>query len=936
MGKIPSKLLSKMNPYLCGGNGRDENHPWCEENPKPIDLSAYIKAEVDHSGSPEQTPDEVKFCRHFRSSGLADSVKQYSLPEPSGLECSSIANSSKTFQKIDEDCEAVLKKYDYLKTLHRGGLTKLSGMGFFLTAFKKSAPSKPWTAGLNEWRTSTTDGFNFFQSGLRAAGAFLRAWNPHQQQAETENIGVKTTAEQTEEKVESVESTAYQSSQANLSMFFNHVESVEGSLLSFIDATFKTEVGFLSTIDNFDTVSLNEILNHLTWSIIDKNLAHSRFPELLERVNSESTHRAIKEMNDHYSSWATEYILPALKGQLKQLRTAIRDGDEQEIEGYLSEIESVSSDLQLIDDRFGGFTTQFRLMVEYARDIATSASPEDIASLEALNRELKSTKTIEATSVIRNILTATVNIRTLLDARVGDGALNTFFDRVDRLGQSTQSTVEVKPKATASTPLPEPRPESVYDAEIFFAKAKGLSDQIISFLKTVMRNEMTFLAADEHLDIAPLMDIRKQLTSALGADDAADTQFLELVDVMVSESTYSTIDRLNAHYTNWVFDYMLPHVVDKSRQLRRVFESGDQTMIDSSLADFQSTYSNIEEIENSFQNLISRFDNVTKDALTNSGAIEPEALTRLRKFAETLISARGVIHDVNNILTNINSIVELHKMGMTPEELTVSFDGIEDFDLSTLKNNVNAASRIQFAAASQKNVSVNIAKDMPLVERMPSDIRQLVFRAVSELVLNGIKYSDPQKASRWVNVDVVENKGLIDIIIEDNGVGIADIDGVLKLGGRERPDLAEGTGTGLAALLAAAKERGLTLSVESTLGKGSKIMLGGIDPRKPVEPKTSGGGNGGGSKTAPITDEPAGKVHDGSATQPSVITSASFAGFLQSGELTITPRTALGDEGVSDPFSLSISIFGDGQQSAFPAIPFIGIGQTTPTAKPMR
>lgn len=132
--------------------------------------------------------------------------------------------------------------------------------------------------------------------------------------------------------------------------------------------------------------------------------------------------------------------------------------------------------------------------------------------------------------------------------------------------------------------------------------------------------------------------------------------------------------------------------------------------------------------------------------------------------------------------------------------------------------------QINRGAATNKKIELksNIINDVFLFA--DSNMLNTVFR---NLISNAIKFT-PQNGS--VTVSAHENNNLLILSIEDNGVGIekSDIDKLFRIDTKfSTTGTANETGTGLGLLLCkefVEKNEG-TISVESTIGKGSKFIL---------------------------------------------------------------------------------------------------------------
>ena len=74
-------------------------------------------------------------------------------------------------------------------------------------------------------------------------------------------------------------------------------------------------------------------------------------------------------------------------------------------------------------------------------------------------------------------------------------------------------------------------------------------------------------------------------------------------------------------------------------------------------------------------------------------------------------------------------------------------------------------------------------------------LQQILYNLIS----NAVKYSDPDKAIRYVKVAITDNPKGVEIVVTDNGLGITDAmkEKVFKVFERFHPDVAEGSGLGL-------------------------------------------------------------------------------------------------------------------------------------------
>ncbi len=115
--------------------------------------------------------------------------------------------------------------------------------------------------------------------------------------------------------------------------------------------------------------------------------------------------------------------------------------------------------------------------------------------------------------------------------------------------------------------------------------------------------------------------------------------------------------------------------------------------------------------------------------------------------------------------------------------------------------------------------------------------REALDHILTELIINAIKYRKRPPEEAQVEVQMIEEEKRIQIVVKDDGVGIQDLEGVWKMGVREHPELAEGSGGGLASVREHVTRQGWQIDLESSPGVGSTFTL--TIPRRPstIPPK---------------------------------------------------------------------------------------------------
>jgi Histidine kinase-, DNA gyrase B-, and HSP90-like ATPase len=203
---------------------------------------------------------------------------------------------------------------------------------------------------------------------------------------------------------------------------------------------------------------------------------------------------------------------------------------------------------------------------------------------------------------------------------------------------------------------------------------------------------------------------------------------------------------------------------------------------------------------------------------------------------------RGFRHDV---LINIKGVFDtlslLQVAGFTPQEeysklfqmLTQKAD--RSYTLCSTIGKLGEPLKLEFVSVrdllsdikvtfSSSNVAVNSGEDDILI---CVDRNAFSVSVLNNLVANAIKYSNPPNEN--IMVGVKKKASSVVIYIKDNGTGLSpeDIDKIFNNYGasaRLNPDI-PGSGTGLNTVQRVLKAHKLTLSVKSSVGKGSLFSI---------------------------------------------------------------------------------------------------------------
>jgi signal transduction histidine kinase len=202
------------------------------------------------------------------------------------------------------------------------------------------------------------------------------------------------------------------------------------------------------------------------------------------------------------------------------------------------------------------------------------------------------------------------------------------------------------------------------------------------------------------------------------------------------------------------------------------------------------------------------------------------------QFAAELLARRTAgdesqQHVVNLIARNVKhaSMVTRGLARLTQAENALDSPGEQRIEIDAIAKEVM---RQLAEMAESRGVALRVAASLPV---MLVDAGKLELVLIN-LVSNAIKYSDPQKPSRFVEIDAEAGEGLVLLIVRDNGLGIpfehrqaifqrsfrahAELDG--DLGN-------EGFGMGLTIVQECLRELNGSIEVESTPGEGSRFIV---------------------------------------------------------------------------------------------------------------
>ena len=239
-------------------------------------------------------------------------------------------------------------------------------------------------------------------------------------------------------------------------------------------------------------------------------------------------------------------------------------------------------------------------------------------------------------------------------------------------------------------------------------------------------------------------------------------------------------------------------------------------------------YEEIERLGNAFNMMLDRIQSILlamREINDNIAHDLRSPLARIRGIAEmTLVREKSAddfkkmavstVEECDTLIDMVNTMLEI-----TEAEAGVAQQNIEEFDLAKL---ISDACDLFRPIADDKHIDINLS--IPDELHFRTDRKKLQ-RMVTNLLENAIKYT-PDGGT--VAISVLVHEGQIDIVIEDNGIGISQDDQphiFERFYQSDKSRSTTGIGLGLSLAKAFAVALGGKIIVKSTLGEGSTFTV---------------------------------------------------------------------------------------------------------------
>lgn len=204
-------------------------------------------------------------------------------------------------------------------------------------------------------------------------------------------------------------------------------------------------------------------------------------------------------------------------------------------------------------------------------------------------------------------------------------------------------------------------------------------------------------------------------------------------------------------------------------------------------------------------------------------------LAAIKAYVETILNMPMSQEEIQEFLSVV------YNQSLRLEELLndlLDFSQLESHTMKILKERVNICDVINNSVISVSKMaedkSVNIIVNCEDI--LINCDRRRIEQVIINLLTNAIKFSDPSKEEKYVKVNLNDTDNKVQIIVEDNGIGIPSdkLDKIFEKFYRVDNELTysiPGTGLGLSIVKEIVELHGGSIRVESELGKYTRFIV---------------------------------------------------------------------------------------------------------------
>jgi signal transduction histidine kinase len=266
---------------------------------------------------------------------------------------------------------------------------------------------------------------------------------------------------------------------------------------------------------------------------------------------------------------------------------------------------------------------------------------------------------------------------------------------------------------------------------------------------------------------------------------------------------------------------------DVLRRLTHAARTLMRTTVDTFVSEYTTTIQERNERIKSFNRMASHELRSPIGTLLFASAMLRQGVVQAdpQRFERVVSTISSNTERLSHLVTNLERLTRLTDVLDVPSE--------QETDLHALA--VEVARQLEDMAAS-RSVSIRVDASLPPIVVDSARLELVILNLVS----NAIKYCDPDKSDRWVEIAGDCDDTACALSVRDNGLGIPDsdqaavFDRFFRAHSHRDSELGvSGTGLGLAIVAECVRELGASITCHSTPGEGSAFVVQ-IPGRPPV------------------------------------------------------------------------------------------------------
>lgn len=244
-------------------------------------------------------------------------------------------------------------------------------------------------------------------------------------------------------------------------------------------------------------------------------------------------------------------------------------------------------------------------------------------------------------------------------------------------------------------------------------------------------------------------------------------------------------------------------------------EERDKGEVGALINTFNEMSQRLRDIERNRKYFINSISHELKTPLTSIKAL----IDSLNMGNNTIEVYEEYLNDIRGETERMESLVNYLMGSIKLEDLSLAMGMVN------LNELIEETVKFMIPYASKHNVDIRLKLLAPILAKCD---RNKIREVLLNLIENGIKYRDKNKEANYISIITEKTKTDLFIIIEDNGLGIdkENLDNIFQRGFRVLDNhRIEGYGIGLPLVKNILDKHGWDISLESSLGEGSKFII---------------------------------------------------------------------------------------------------------------